>query len=124
MASRSRHWGFCNRSYSGRVLVVTRFRVPDAHVSTFRSRLEEARAALAERPGYLDGTVGRNADDPELWVLATRWEGPGAYRRALSSYDVRVRASALLGEALDEPGAYVVVEPGEPLDEARPRHGW
>jgi hypothetical protein len=103
------------------VLVVTRFRVPAGRVAAFRPRLEEAHAALAARPGYVDGTVGRNADDPELWVLMTRWQGAGPYRRALSAYDVRVRASAVLGEALDEPGAYVVVGPGEPLDEARPR---
>ncbi len=108
-------------TYPDGVLVVTRFRVPAERAEGFRARVEEARAALAERPGYVDGTVGRNADDPELWVLATRWQGPGAYRRAVSSYDVRVLASALLGEALDEPGAYVVVEPGQPLDEARPR---
>ncbi len=101
--------------------MVTRFRVPAERAATFRQRLDDAHAALAARPGYLDGAVGRNADDPELWVLMTRWQGPGAYRRALSSYDVRVRASAVLGEALDEPGAYVVVGPGEPLDQPRPR---
>jgi hypothetical protein len=105
------------------MVVVTRFRVPADRVAGFRPRLEEAHAALAARPGYVDGAVGRNADDPELWVLMTRWLGPGAYRRALSSYDVRVRASTVLGDALDEPSAYVVVAPDEPLDEARPRGG-
>jgi hypothetical protein len=54
-------------------------------------------------------------------VLQTTWEGPGAYRRALSAYDVKMRAWQLLGQALDEPSAYEVVRPGEPLNEARPR---
>ena len=76
--------------------------------------MEVAHAALAARPGYLAGTVGRNVDDPELWVLSTRWENVGAYRRALSAYDVKVRAWELLGRALDEPSAYETVEPGRP----------
>src|SRR5215213_3447308 len=96
------------------MLVVTRFRVPVDDADTFRAELEEAHAALAGRRGYLSGRVGRNVDDPELWVLQTFWEGPGAYRRALSAYDVKVRAWPLLGRALDEPGAYETVEPGRP----------
>ena len=76
---------------------------------------------LSEQRGFLDGHVGRNVDEPELWVLQTRWEGVGAYRRALSAYDVKVRAWAVLGEALDEPTAYEVTDHGETLNEARPR---
>jgi hypothetical protein len=96
------------------VLVVTRFRVPVAEAEAFRAGLEEAHAVLAEQRGYVAGGVGRNVDDPELWLLQTSWEGPGAYRRALSAYDVKIRAWALLGRALDEPSAYETVEPGEP----------
>ena len=81
-----------------------------------------ALAALAARPGYLDGTVGRNVDDPTLWVLTTRWEHVGAYRRALSSYDVKMRAVPVLYRALDEPSAYEVVEgPGTDLNVASAR---
>ena len=96
------------------MLVLTRFRVPLAEADGFRAGLEEAHAVLAAQRGYLTGGVGRNVDDPELWVLQTSWEGPGAYRRALSAYDVKVRAWALLGQALDEPSAYETVEPGKP----------
>ena len=71
---------------------------------------------LAARPGYVEGQVGRNVDDPALWVLTTRWENVGAYRRALSSYDVKVHAVPLLSRALDEPSAYEVVEPGTVLN--------
>jgi hypothetical protein len=100
------------------VLVISRFRGDDPPL---RALLEEALAALAEQTGYVDGAVGRNVDDPTLWLLQTRWTGPGAYRRALSAYDVRVRAHAFLGQALDEPSAYEVVEPGEPVNEPVPR---
>jgi quinol monooxygenase YgiN len=98
------------------VLVVNRFRVPVDDGETFRAELAAAHAALAERPGYVDGQVGRNLDEPTLWVLTTRWENVGAYRRALSSYDVKLNAVPLLSRAVDEPSAYEVVEPGTVLN--------
>jgi hypothetical protein len=82
----------------------------------FRVELDAGHAVLAERPGYLDGHVGRNLDDPMLWVLTTRWENVGAYRRALSSYEVKMQAVPLLSRAMDEPSAYEVVEPGTVLN--------
>ncbi len=62
------------------------------------------------------GTIGRNVDDPTLWVLVTTWANVGAYRRALSSYDVKLHAVPLLSRALDEPSAYEVVEPDTVLN--------
>lgn len=103
------------------MLVVSRFRVPATDVEAFRRDMEVAHAALAARPGYERGTVGRNVDDPELWVLSTQWEHVGAYRRALSSYDVKLHAVPLLSRALDEPSAYEVVEVGTDLNIASPR---
>lgn len=98
------------------MLVVNRFRVPEADGEAFRVEVAEAHAALAEQAGYRDGTIGRNVDDPTLWTLVTRWDNVGAYRRALSSYDVKLRAVALLGRAIEEPSAYEVVEPGTVLN--------
>ncbi len=98
-------------AYAASVLVVNRFRVDQADASAFRADLETARAVLAERPGYLSGVIGRNLDDPTLWVLTTQWEHVGAYRRALSAYDVKLGAVPLLSRALDEPSAFEVVEP-------------
>ena len=96
--------------------MVSRFRVPVDEGEGFRVGLQEALDLLAERPGHLAGPIGRNVDDPELWVLSTRWEHVGAYRRALSSYDVKLGAVPLLSRALDEPSAYEVVEPGTALN--------
>jgi len=98
------------------VIVVSRFRVPEAEQDAFREDLERAREALATQPGYDSGRIGRNVDDPELWVLTTEWEGPGAYRRALSSYDVKLAAVRTLSRAIDEPSAYEPVEPGVVLN--------
>ena len=98
------------------MLVVNRFRVPLPEGETFRGALTAAHDVLAERPGYLEGRIGRNLDDPTLWVLTTRWENVGAYRRALSSYEVKLNAVPLLSRAVDEPSAYELVEPGTVLN--------
>jgi heme-degrading monooxygenase HmoA len=91
------------------VLVVNRFRVPGDEAEAFRADLERARATLAGCAGYVGDRIGRNIDDPELWVLVTTWEGPGAYRRALSSYDVKMTAPEALAHAVQEPSAYEVL---------------
>lgn len=108
------------------MLVVNRFRVPEEDAASFRAEVEAAHALLGQRPGYVDGTVGRNVDDPTLWVLQTRWADVGSYRRALSSYDVKLGAVPLLSRAVDEPSAYEVVPEGDaaegtPLNRAVPR---
>lgn len=105
------------------MLILTRFRIPFAEAEEFRARLEEAHALLSQQSGYRGGSVGRNVDDPELWVLQTHWDGPGAYRRGLGAYEVKVRAWAVLGRAVDEPSAYEVVEPGATLNIACARDG-
>ena len=107
--------------YASSVLVVSRFRVSSTEADVFRQEMEIAHAALAARPGYERGTLGRNIDDPELWVLSTQWENVGAYRRALSAYDVKMHAVPLLSRALDEPSAFEVVEPGTDLNVSSPR---
>jgi len=100
------------------VLVVSRFKVPVGEGEELRSGLAAARAALAACRGYLGGEIGRNVDDPELWVLTTRWENVGSYRRALSSYDVKLHAVAVLSRAIEEPSAYESAEPGTALNTA------
>jgi hypothetical protein len=105
----------------GGVLVVNRFRVPEGEAATFRDDLARAHEVLAAQRGYVDGWIGRNLDDPQLWTLTTRWEHVGAYRRALSTYDAKLTAVPVLGRALDEPSAYELVEPGAGLNESVPR---
>lgn len=91
------------------MLVVNRFRAEEDD-SAFRADLEKALAVLSERPGYADGRLGRNVDDPTLWVMVTRWKDVGSYRRALSSYEVKLHAVQTLSRAIEEPSAF------EPLD--------
>ena len=98
------------------MLVVNRFQVGAQDAEAFRADVQAAHELLAERPGYVRGHVGRNLDDPTLWVLTTTWENVGAYRRALSSYDVKLGAVPLLSRAVDEASAFEVVEPGTVLN--------
>jgi heme oxygenase (mycobilin-producing) len=83
-------------------------------------RGRDALTALAARPGYLRGSFGRSTDDPEAWVLLTEWQNVGSYRRALGGYEVKLRATPLLAQALDLPSAYeplLEVSPGGVVDE-------
>lgn len=91
------------------MLVTTRFRIPEADGETFLASAQRAIQALAARPGFRSGRVGRAIEDPEAWVVHSEWDGVGAYRRALSGYDVKVYAAPLLGLAIDEPSAYEVL---------------
>lgn len=72
----------------------------------FAQRAQSALAALAVRPGYLRGTLGRSTDDPAAWLLLTEWENVGSYRRALGGYEVKLHATPLLASALDIPGGF------------------
>jgi hypothetical protein len=103
--------------------VVNRFLVEadEQAEAAFRADVFAALGALAVRPGYVHGVVGRNLDDPGLWLLTTTWANVGSYRRALSAYDVKVTAVPLLSRAVDEPSAYEVVEPGGTTNEQRVR---
>ncbi len=106
------------------MLVVTRLRAPGpdaAAESELRRGLLQALGILADKPGYVGGDVGRNVDDPTLWVLTTRWQNVGSYRRALGSYEGKMHIQPLMVHALDEPSAYEVVEEGTDLNEAQPR---
>jgi hypothetical protein len=100
------------------VLVVNRFRAGE-DTTGFRADLEGALGVLSACAGFADGWAGRNVDEPDLWTMVTRWEDVGSYRRALSSYDVKVGAVPLLSRAIDEPSAYELLD-GE-LNESRPR---
>lgn len=92
------------------MLVVSRFAVPETEGEGFATRARRAIEVLAARPGFRSARLGRAADDPAAWVLVTEWEHVGAWRRALSSYEVKLEASPLLGQAADEPSAFEVLD--------------
>lgn len=93
------------------MISVTHFRSdgPD-----FAERAQSALEALAARPGYLRGSLGRSTDDPADWILITEWENVGSYRRGLGGFEVKMRATPLLAESIDLPSSF------EPLVEIAP----
>ncbi len=93
--------------HDGPVFAVTRLRVSPAAAADLADDLDRLLAALAARPGFRGGETGRCADDPQLWALVTRWDGVGAYRRALSAAEVKVAGAPVWLHAVDEPGAYL-----------------
>lgn len=105
------------------MLVVTRLRAPSVPGAgqELRGGLDQSLAILAEKAGFLGGEVARNIDDPDLWVLCTRWRNVGSYRRALGSWESKMHIQPLMVHALDEPSAYEVLLPGEQPNEAVPR---
>ena len=89
------------------MFAVTRLRATGQDGETLAATVAPLLAALAARPGFRDGELGRSADDPSLWALVTRWDGVGAYRRALSAAEVKIAGAPVWLFALDEPGAYL-----------------
>ncbi|MFM8240606.1 MAG: antibiotic biosynthesis monooxygenase [Actinomycetota bacterium] len=69
-------------------------------------RLREATALLSTYPGFIDARVGRAIDDGTLVSLDLAWDTVGSYRRALSSYDVKLQVVPLLSQAIDGPTAF------------------
>jgi quinol monooxygenase YgiN len=91
----------------GTVFAVTRFRATREDAEALAAAVTPLLTALAGRPGFRDGELGRSADDPELWALVTRWDGVGSYRRALSAAEVKITGAPVWVHALDEPSAYL-----------------
>jgi hypothetical protein len=96
------------------VISVAHFAASAGDADDFAERARAALAALAARPGYLRGSLGRSTDGDADWVLITEWENVGSYRRALGNYEVKLLASTLLADALDLPSSF------EPLLEMAP----
>lgn len=89
-----------------RLLVVARYRVGLAEREAFLDDARVAVALLADQDGFVWGDIGQSMDDASLLTVTTMWRDAGAYRRALSSFEVKASAVPLLSRAVDEPTAY------------------
>lgn len=92
------------------MLAITRYRVPPDEADHFVRTAQEVLRALEGSPGHRSGRLGRAVDDPELWAMVTDWGGAGYYRRALGAYEVRLALIPLSRHAIDEAGAYEIIE--------------
>ncbi len=89
------------------MFAVTRLRAAEEDGERLAAAVTPLLSALAARPGYVSGELGRSADDQSLWALVTRWDGVGSYRRALSAAEVKIAGAPVWVHALDEPGVYL-----------------
>lgn len=88
------------------MLVVTRYTVLPGEAEQFRDQCRAAVQALVACPGCTGASAGPALDDASLWLLSTSWESVGAYRRALSSHQVKLVTVPLMHRAVDEPSAF------------------
>lgn len=91
------------------MLVVSRFSVPADEQRAFAAQARAAIGVLADSTGFIEASVGQATDEADLRVIATRWSGIGAYRKALSRYEVKLEVVPFLSHAIDEPSAFEVV---------------
>lgn len=98
------------------MLVVNRFEVTDGAEAQFDEDARQALTALSRCRGFLRGRCGASVDEPEQRVLVTEWETVGAYRRALSAFDVKMYATPLLARAIPETSAFEVTLSAEGED--------
>lgn len=97
------------------MLAIVRFD-PPSDVDDFLQNAEAALIAFAACVGFERGWFARGTDDPEIWVLTTVWESVGSYRRALSTYDVKLHVTPFMFGARDEVTGFeprLVARPGE-----------
>lgn len=86
------------------MLLSLRFRAADSAASppVDESALTAVLAALAGKPGYLRGWVGRSPDSPDVWLLSVEFDNVGNGRRALGAADIRPVLWPLMPAAMDE----------------------
>jgi len=64
---------------------------------------------LAVQSGCRGIALGQATDDEELLLITSEWDSVGAYRRGLSSFDVKMHSIPLLSRGIDEPSAYELI---------------
>ena len=89
---------------------VTALRFVSTDAATLVGQLRHAVELLATFEGFVDARIARAVDSAQLISLNLGWENVGAYRRALSSFEVKVAVVPLLSQALDEASAFEVLQ--------------
>jgi hypothetical protein len=91
------------------MLVITRHRVAQIALPTWLLEAKASLAPLATQPGCISAEIGLATDEPDLVSVVTRWEDVGAYRRALSNFEVKMQSIPFLSTAVDESTAFELI---------------
>ena len=73
------------------------------------TEVDAALAALATRPGWVRGRLGRAVDDPDRWVLTCEWTDIGSGRRGLTAGEIRAAIMPLMNRMPDTECTYEIV---------------
>ncbi len=65
--------------------------------------------ALAGADGFIDGSVARSPDEPDMWLMTTNWRDVGSMRRGFGSFDAKVAAAPVMLTAADRASAFEVL---------------
>ena len=108
------------------MLVVTKHRVPQSELRQWLSDAKRAIAPLAACAGCESVRIGLAIDEPDLVVVLSLWESVGAYRKALSNFEVKALSIPFLSTAVDESSAFEMVfeQVGEISNELPPARAW
>lgn len=87
--------------------VVTEHRPPDPE--RFTEEVRQLFEVLRHQPGFLHAELGRSPDEPDVWLLASRWLDPGTMRRAMGSFEAKVLLGSIMASARDQVSVYEVV---------------
>lgn len=96
-------------AHAARLVVISRFRIGPQGRAGFLQQMDAAIMTLAQQSGCLAASLGQSTDEAELVLLRTEWAGVGAYRKALSAYEVKVSVVPLLSQAVDESSAFETI---------------
>lgn len=108
------------------MLVVTKHRVPQEQLKDWLARARQAVAPLAACNGCESVRIGLATDEPDLVLVLSIWQSVGAYRKALSNFDVKAQSIPFLSTAVDESSAFEVVfeQIGHAITESAPARAW
>jgi hypothetical protein len=90
------------------MLLVVAFHVP-GDPTALLAEADAALAALATRPGWVRGRLGRAVDDPDRWVLTCEWTDIGSGRRGLTAGLIREAIMPLMNRLPDVECTYEIV---------------
>lgn len=94
-----------SQAVTAEVSLLLRFQSGSTLPDVGQPQLEELADALGAAAGCQRVELGRAIEDSATWVLLSVWRSVGDYRRALSTYEVKLR-QPLLARAVDEPSAF------------------
>ena len=94
---------------SSALLVITKHLVHPHEMPTWIESAKSAIEPLAACAGCLGTEIGLATDEADLAVVVSKWENVGAYRRALSNFEVKMHSIPFLSTAVDESSAFELI---------------